>query len=160
MTGRASPDPSPDLCPERQRALVKVRDAENASNLRDFEGAVLHNSIDCQWRSRADYFWGREQIRAYLARRWRRETERRVITELWAAEANRLALRFVAEFRDDGGDWRRAHGAENWELNAGGLIRRRFTSVNEQPIQEHERVLRWPAGVRPDDHPALSDLGL
>jgi uncharacterized protein len=156
MSGRTSVDARPDI----QRALERVRASEDASNSQDFEGIVMHNSIDCQWRNRAEFFWGREQIRAYLARKWRRELDRRVITELWAVDGDRIAMRFVAEFRDDSRAWFRAHGGENWELNAGGQIRRRFTSINEHLIQEHERVLRWPLGVRPDDHPTLSELSL
>ena len=156
MSGRTSVDPRPDI----QRALEKVRAAEDASNAHDVESIVMQNSIDCQWRNRAEFLWGREQIRAYITRKWRREIERRVITELWAADGDRIALRFVAEFRDDNRAWFRAHGGENWELNSSGQIRRRFTSVNEHLIQEHERVLRWPLGVRPDDHPTLSELSL
>jgi uncharacterized protein len=36
----------------------------------------------------------------------------------------------------------------------------RHASINDQPIREDERRLRWPLGRRPDDHPGLSDLGL
>jgi nuclear transport factor 2 (NTF2) superfamily protein len=156
MSGRTSVDPRPDI----QRAREKVRAAEDASNAQDVESIVMQNSIDCQWRNRAEFLWGREQIRAYIERKWRREIERRVITELWAVDGDRIALRFVAEFRDDNRAWFRAHGGENWELNSSGQIRRRFTSVNEHVMQEHERVLRWPLGVRPDDHPTLSELSL
>ena len=156
MSGRPSGDPRPQI----QRVLERVRIGEDATNTQDLEGVVMHNSIDCQWRSRTEFVWGREQIRASIARKWRRELERRVITELWAADGDRIAIRFVVEFRDDNRAWFRAHGSENWELNASGQIRRRFTSVNEHVIQEHERLLRWPAGVRPDDHPTLSELGL
>lgn len=156
MSGRTSGGPRP----ETLRASQRVRASENASNARDLDSVVMDNSIDCQWRNRAEVFWGREQIRAYVARKWRREVERRVLTELWAVDGDRIALRFVAEFRDDSRAWFRAHGVENWELNPGGQIRRRFTSVNEHLIQEHERLLRWPQGVRPDDHPTLSELGI
>ena len=156
MSGKMSADPRPDV----QRALEKVRAAEHASNSQDVEGVVMQNSIDCQWRNRAEFLWGREQIRAYIERKWRRQMERRVITELWSADGERIALRFIAEFRNDSGAWFRAHGGENWELNSSGQIRRRFTSVNEHLVQEHERVLRWPLGVRPADHPTLSELSL
>jgi len=37
---------------------------------------------------------------------------------------------------------------------------KRYASINELPIREEERMFRWPAGRRPDDHPGLSDLGL
>jgi len=156
MSGKTRADPRPDV----QRALEKVLAAEHASNSRDVEAIVMQNSIDCQWRNRAEFLWGREQIRACIERQWRGQTERRVITELWSADGDRIALRFVAEFRNDSGVWCRAHGGETWELNSGGQVRRRFTSVNEHLIQEHERLLRWRLGPRPTDHPTLSELSL
>ncbi len=36
----------------------------------------------------------------------------------------------------------------------------RLASMNEHPIVEAERHFRWSLGCRPDDRPALSDLGL
>jgi hypothetical protein len=39
-------------------------------------------------------------------------------------------------------------------------MRRRLASINDLPIAETERLLRWPLGPRPADHPALSQLGL
>jgi nuclear transport factor 2 (NTF2) superfamily protein len=36
----------------------------------------------------------------------------------------------------------------------------RIASINERPIAETDRLLRWPLGRRPDDHPDLSELGL
>jgi uncharacterized protein len=55
------------------------------------------------------------------------------------------------------------YGNENWEFNADGYMQRRFASINDLPIAESERKLRWALrenGRRPDDHPGLSDLGL
>ncbi|MBO9708799.1 MAG: DUF1348 family protein [Caulobacter sp.] len=156
MIGRTGAEQRPEV----QRALLRVRASENACNLRDVDAIVMDNSIDCQWRLRSEYLWGREQIRAHLTRMWRGQVECRTVSELWAAQDDHVAIRFVHEFKDDSRTWFRAHGAETWELNASGQIRRRFTSVNEHIIPEHERMLRWPLGVRPDDHPAVSELGL
>ncbi len=36
----------------------------------------------------------------------------------------------------------------------------RHASINEVHIAEYERLLRWPTGRRPDDHPGLTELGL
>jgi nuclear transport factor 2 (NTF2) superfamily protein len=36
----------------------------------------------------------------------------------------------------------------------------RRASINDLPIAESERLLRWPLGPRPEGHPGLSDLGL
>ena len=46
------------------------------------------------------------------------------------------------------------------EFDAQGLMRLRIASINDLPIAEGDRLLRWPQGRRPDDHPGLSELGL
>lgn len=140
--------------------LERVRAAENAWNQRDIDAVLLSSSIDCQWRCRADFLWGREQVRQFLTRKWRRELELRVINELWIWDEERAAIRFSSEFRDDSGTWFRTYGNDNWELDSAGLVRRRLTSANVHPIEEHERALRWPPGARPAASPSLSELGL
>ncbi len=69
-------------------------------------------------------------------------------------------MRFAYEWHDDSGNWFRSYGNENWEFDANGLMQRRHASINDLPIAEAERKMRWPLGVRPADHPSLSDLGL
>ncbi|MDG3439013.1 DUF1348 family protein [Nitrospirillum amazonense] len=152
-THNAAPTLDPNL-------IERVRTAEDGWNLRDLDAVVLSHRIDCHWRSRADFLWGREQIRTFVTRKWRREIEMRTIKELWASHGARVAVRFASEFRNDSGTWFRAYGNEAWQYDETGLICRRLTSVNEHPIQEHERMLRWRLGVRPADHPSLSELGL
>jgi uncharacterized protein len=137
----------------------RVRDAEHAWNTRDCEGLVMGNAIDCLWRNRVYFLWGREQIRTFVERQLRREIEQRMILEPWAEGERRLAFRFAAEFRNDSGSWFRAHGCEQMEFDETGLVRRRFTSANEHAIEEHERMLRWASGPRPADHPTLTELG-
>ena len=39
-------------------------------------------------------------------------------------------------------------------------MRVRAASLNDLPIREQDRLYHWALGRRPDDHPALSDLGL
>lgn len=137
----------------------RVRDAESAWNTGDSDTLVLSNRIDCHWRNRADFLWGREQIRAFVERQLRREIDRRLIFEPWAEDGRRLALRFACEFRNDSGSWFRTYGSEEMEFDDAGSILRRFTSANEHPIQEHDRTLRWARGPRPNDYPSLSELG-
>jgi len=150
-----------DESPARYPTMLEhVRAVEDACNLRDVDAVVLSSSIDCQWRCRTDFLWGREQIRQFLTRKWRREIELRVIKELWAKDGRYIAVRFSSEFRDDSGTWYRTYGNENWEFDDCGLVRRRITSANAHPIEEHERKFRWPRGIRPDDYPALSELGI
>jgi nuclear transport factor 2 (NTF2) superfamily protein len=69
-------------------------------------------------------------------------------------------VRFAYEWHDDSGSWFRSYGNENWEFTDEGLMRRRFASINDLPIAEAQRKFHWPLGRRPDDHPALSELGL
>jgi nuclear transport factor 2 (NTF2) superfamily protein len=103
---------------------------------------------------------GREQVHAFLQRKWTKELDYRLIKELWATTDNRIAVRFAYEWHDDAGNWFRSYGNENWEFNECGLMQRRFASINDLPIKESERLFDWPLGRRPDEHPGLSDLGL
>jgi uncharacterized protein len=142
-----------------QTATEKARLAEDGWNTRDRARVALAYTLDSQWRNRAEFLSGREAIEAFLARKWTRELDYRLIRELWAFADNRIAVRFAYEYRDDSGQWFRAYGNENWEFDADGLMRRRLASINEHPIAEADRKFHWPLGRRPDNHPALSALG-
>jgi uncharacterized protein len=141
-------------------AIQKVRMAEDAWNTRDPQRVALAYTRDSRWRNRAEFLQGREEIEAFLTRKWRRELDYRLIKEIWAFRENRIAVRFAYEWRDDSGSWFRSYGNENWEFDEHGLMRLRIASINDLPIKESERKYRWPLGRRPDDHPSLSDLGL
>lgn len=144
----------------RQTAAEKVRLAENAWNTRDPERVAHAYSLDSRWRNRTEFISGREQIAEFLQRKWARELEYRLIKELWAFDHDRIAVRFAYEWHDDSGQWYRSHGNENWQFDSAGLMQRRLASINDQPIDEQARKLRWSQGPRPLDHPGLSDLGL
>jgi nuclear transport factor 2 (NTF2) superfamily protein len=153
--------PKPPLPPfTAETAAQKVRMAEDAWNSRDPDRVVQVYTPDTQWRNRAEFPQGREQVHAFLTRKWRRELDYRLIKELWAFDGARIAVRFAYECHDDSGQWFRSYGNENWEFTEHGLMRRRFASINDLPIKESERLFHWPLGRRPDDHPGLSDLGL
>jgi uncharacterized protein len=107
-----------------------------------------------------EFLQGRAAIEAFLTRKWSRELDYRLIKELWAFREDRIAVRFAYEWHDDSGHWFRSFGNENWQFDAQGLMRLRIASINDLPIVETERRFRWPLGRRPDEHPALSDLGL
>lgn len=141
-------------------AIEKVRLAEDAWNSRDPERVVGVYTEDTVWRNRAEFPVGREQVKAFLQRKWTRELDYRLIKELWAFTAHRIAVRFAYEWHDDAGQWYRSYGNENWEFNADGLMQRRFASINDLPIAQEARLFHWPLGRRPDDHPGLSALGL
>lgn len=142
-----------------ERAIEKVRLAEDGWNSRNPEKVALAYTPDSRWRNRSEFLQGREAIVAFLIRKWQRELDYRLIKELWAFHENRIAVRFAYEWRDDSGNWFRSYGNENWEFESNGLMRRRLASINDAPIAEADRRFRWPLGRRPDDHPGLSDLG-
>ena len=143
-----------------ESATQKVRLAEDAWNGRDPETVALAYTPDSIWRNRAEFLQGRDQIVAFLARKWDRELDYRLIKELWAFTENRIAVRFAYEWRDDANHWFRSYGNENWEFDEQGLMRRRIASINDLPIADAERLYHWPSGRRPDDHPGLTALGL
>jgi uncharacterized protein len=141
-------------------AIQKVRLAENAWNSRDPEKVSLAYTPDSRWRNRAEFVTGREEIVRFLTRKWAKELDYRLIKELWTFAGDRIAVRFAYEWHDDSGTWFRSYGNENWEFDTGGLMRRRYASINDLPITEQERKYHWPLGPRPEDHPGLSELGL
>jgi uncharacterized protein len=143
----------------QETAAAKVRRAEDGWNTRDPEKVALAYTPDSRWRNRAEWVTGREEIVAFLRRKWARELDYRLIKELWAYDDNRIAVRFAYEWHDEAGRWYRSFGNENWEFDGSGLMRVRHASINDVPIEESARRCHWPLGRRPDDHPDLSDLG-
>lgn len=143
-----------------ETAEQKARLAEDAWNSRDPASVALAYTPDSRWRNRSTFLTGRADIEIFLAAKWEREHEYRLIKELWAFADNRIAVRFAYEWHDVGGAWFRSYGNENWEFNAEGLMHLRIASINDLPIAETERKFRWPLGRRPDDQPGLSELGL
>jgi hypothetical protein len=157
----SGPELRPPLPPfTRESAIEKVRLAEDGWNTRDAARVALAYSLDTRWRNRAEFCNGRDEARAFLERKWKKELEYRLIKELWAFTENRIAVRYAYESRDDSGNWYRSYGNENWEFGPDGLMVERYACINDMPIREEERKFRWPLGRRPDDHPGLSDLGL
>ncbi len=143
-----------------ETAAQKARMAENAWNHRDPARVALAYTEDSRWRNRSEFFQGRTAIEAFLTRKWEVERDYRLIKEVWAFTAARIAVRFVYECHDEYGAWKRAHGNEQWEFDEHGLMRRREASINDVPITEAQRLFHWPLGPRPDDHPGLTELGL
>ena len=141
-------------------AAVKVRAAEDAWNGRDPNRVASGYTPDSRWRNRSEFMTGRAEIAAFLTRKWAREHQYRLIKELWAFEGDRIAVRFVYEWHDDGGQWWRSHGNENWRFDDAGLMSERHASINDVAIAVAARLFRWPQGVRPADHPGLTALNL
>jgi uncharacterized protein len=144
-----------------ETAIQKVRGAENGWNSCNPQLVSTAYTPGSEWRNRSEFIRGRDEIVAFLTRKWVRELDYRLIKELWAFTGNRIAVRFAYEWHDDSGSWFRSYGNENWEFADNGLMQRRLASINDLPIKESERKYHWDRSrPRPSDHPGLSDLGL
>ena len=127
-------------------ATEKVQKAEDAWNSLDPDRCAAAYTEDSVWRNRAEFFSGREAIRAFLQRKWAKELDYRLKKELWAFSDNRISVRFEYECHDAAGQWYRSHGNEQWEFDAHGLMRRREASINDITIAQAERKFRWARG--------------
>lgn len=143
-----------------ETAVRKVRLAEDAWNSHDPVRVTLAYTTDSRWRNREEVFRGHAAIEAFLHRKWGRESDYRLIKELWAYAGDRIAVRFVYESRDGDGQWWRSHGNENWLFDAEGYMAERHASINDVRIGAGERLFNWLLGPRPADHPGLTALGL
>ncbi len=92
-----------------ETAAQKVRAAENAWNTHDPEKIALAYTVDSQWRNRAQFLTGRDQIVQFLKQKWAKELDYRLIKELWAFHDARIAVRFAYEWHDDSGNWFRSY---------------------------------------------------
>ena len=132
----------------RQKALAKVKAAENAWNSRNPDLVAKAYTEDSEWRNRDEFFAGREAIREFLQRKWADETYYKLMKELWAFTDDRISVRFEYEWRDaESKQWYRTHGNEHWEFNDEGLMRRRDMSANDVPITKEERRLGQPTAA-------------
>jgi nuclear transport factor 2 (NTF2) superfamily protein len=125
-------------------ALQKVRAAEAAWNTRDPERVAGAYTADSVWRNRDEFINGREEIVAFLARKWSKELDYVLRKDLWAFDADRIAVRFQYEWHDRDGQWFRSYGNELWEFADTGLMLRREASINDVPIDRSERRFRGP----------------
>jgi nuclear transport factor 2 (NTF2) superfamily protein len=125
-----------------ETAKKKVQVAEDLWNTRDPDKVVLAYTEDCDWRNRNEFLKGREEIRAFLRRKWNRELDYRLKKTLWGFRENRMAVHFEYEWHDDSGQWFRSYGVELWEFAEDGRMRRRIASINDAVIQEWERRVK------------------
>ena len=72
--------PVPPFTEETARQKVKM--AEDAWNTRDPERVALAYTENSVWRNRDEFFEGREEIKAFLRRKWSRELDYRLMKEL------------------------------------------------------------------------------
>ena len=124
---------------DEESARRKVQAAEDAWNTRDPEKVAAAYTPDTRWRNRDEFLEGREEVVAFLRRKWEREQEYVLRKSLWAFTGDRIAVRFQYEWHDADGQWWRSHGNENWEFDAEGYMRRREASINDVAIEESQR---------------------
>ena len=143
-----------------ETATQKVRAAEDAWNKQVPENIAQAYSPESKWRNRSEFINGRKEIIAFLTKKWQTEKNYRLIKEIWSHSDDRIAVRFAYEWQSTDGKWFRAYGNENWEFDALGLMKTRHASINDVPILERDRLFKWPIGIRPIEHPGLSECGL
>jgi nuclear transport factor 2 (NTF2) superfamily protein len=133
----------PPLPPfNEETAKQKIQMAENAWNSKDPEKVSLAYTVDTEWRNRSEFINGREEVRAFLIRKWNKELDYKLKKSYWAHSGNRIAVRFEYEFCDDSGQWYRAYGNENWEFDENGLMAKRYASINDLPINQADRRVK------------------
>ena len=125
-----------------ETAQQKVQAAEDAWNTKDPEKVCLAYTVDTEWRNRTDFINGREEVKAFLARKWEKEKDYKLKKELWGFKENRMAVRFEYEWHDEAGQWYRSYGNELWEFDPEGLMQKRFASINDLAINEADRKLK------------------
>ena len=124
-----------------QTALAKVQAAEDAWNTRDAEKVALAYTVDSEWRNRDEFLHGRDEIKAFLERKWETELDYKLRKELWSFSGNHIAVRFEYEWRNADHQWFRSYGNEMWEFAPDGLMQKRYASINDTPIDEIHRRL-------------------
>ncbi|MVT12120.1 nuclear transport factor 2 family protein [Chitinophaga tropicalis] len=122
-------------------ARQKVQLAEDAWNSRNPEIVCKAYTTDTEWRNRAEFINGREEVKAFLTRKWEKELDYKLKKELWSFTENRIAVRFEYEWHDSNGQWYRSYGNELWEFDEHGLMRKRYASINDVAIEMSDRKL-------------------
>lgn len=122
-----------------ETALQKVQMAEDAWNMRDPQKVAMAYTVDTEWRNRDQFVNGRQEVIAFLTKKWEKELDYKLKKELWAYTDNRISVRFEYEWHDKEGNWFRSYGNEQWEFDVNGLMQRRFASINDIPIDSKDR---------------------
>ena len=122
-------------------AAQKVQAAENAWNTKDPEKVSLAYTIDTQWRNRNEFINGREEVKVFLEKKWKKELDYKLKKELWSFSDNRIAVRFEYEWHNEIGEWFRSYGNEMWEFDEDGYMKERYASINDMCILEGERKI-------------------
>ena len=125
-----------------ESARQKIQMAQDAWNTKDPERVARAYTETSEWRNRDEFIHGRQEIIAFLKKKWAKEHGYKLKKEYWAHTGNRIAVRFEYEYRNEEGQWFRAYGNENWEFDENGLMSKRYASINDVPIEENQRSLK------------------
>ena len=135
-------EPRPPIPPFTEAtARQKIQMAEDAWNSKDPERVAKAYTMDSEWRNRSEFINGREEIVAFLKRKWAKELDYKLKKDYWAHGDNRIAVRFEYEWRDVEDNWFRSYGNENWDFDELGYMRKRYASINDVAIRAEERRL-------------------
>src|SRR5258706_8199536 len=121
-----------------ETATLKVQRAE----AKNPEKVSLAYTIDTEWRNRHLFINGREEVKEFLTKKWKKELDYKLKKELWAFTDNKIAVRFEYEWHDNSGQWFRSYGNENWEFDENGFMKKRFASINDLTINETDRSVK------------------
>ncbi|OAA77068.1 hypothetical protein LEL_06752 [Akanthomyces lecanii RCEF 1005] len=122
-----------------ETAKIKVKAAQDAWNTKTPDTVKMAYTPDTIWRNRDQFLRGRDQVRDFLARKWATENGYRLRKELFAFTDNKIAVQFWYEWHDEGGQWWRTYGLEDWTFAENGLMRKRQMSGNDVKISDEER---------------------
>jgi hypothetical protein len=125
-----------------ETALQKIQMAEDAWNSKDPVRVSMAYTMNTEWRNRAEFINGREEVKEFLKRKWETELDYKLKKELWGFRENRMAVRFEYEWHNSLGQWFRSYGNELWEFDENGLMAKRFASINDLMIEEKDRKLK------------------
>lgn len=67
---------------------------EDARNSRDPHRVSLAYTEDSYWRNCSEFILGRDEVKAFLQRKWAQENGYRLFKEVWTWHDNRIAVRF------------------------------------------------------------------
>jgi uncharacterized protein len=124
----------------KETATAKVKAAQDAWNSQNPERIALAYSKNSVWRNRTEFFQGRKAIIEFLTQKWQKETQYKLMKELWSYTDTRISVRFEYEwFKENNQQWYRTHGNEHWEFNGEGLMTRRDMSANDLEIAPENR---------------------
>ena len=70
--------------------------------------------------NRDQFVSGRSQIQEFLAGKWQRELDYRLVKALWAFDDRGIAVRFQYEWHNGSGQWLRDYGNELWKSTTKG----------------------------------------